>query len=67
MQLIPGNLVRSNKNALLFLSLSQAQLESIERREQTTDSRVKSSKFRRLAKFGQRPCLFHILIIRIKN
>ena len=30
-------------------------------------SRVKSGKFGRSAKFGQRPCLFHILIIGIKN
>ena len=29
--------------------------------------RVKSGKFRRSAKFGQRSCLFHILIIGIKN
>ena len=29
--------------------------------------RVKSGKFGRSAKFGQRPCLFHILIIGIKN
>ena len=29
--------------------------------------RVKSGKFGRLAKFGQRPCLFHILLIGIKN
>ena len=28
--------------------------------------RVKSGKFGRSAKFGQRPCLFHILIIGIK-
>ena len=30
------------------------------------DSRVKSGKFGRSAKFRQRPCLFHILIIGIK-
>ena len=29
--------------------------------------RVKLGKFGRSAKFGQRPCLFHILIIGIKN
>ena len=29
-------------------------------------SRVKSGKLGRSAKFGQRPCLFHILIIVIK-
>ena len=29
--------------------------------------RVKSGKFGRSAKFGQRPCLFHILIIGIKH
>ena len=29
--------------------------------------RVKSGKFGRSAKFGQRPCLFHILMIGIKN
>ena len=29
--------------------------------------RVKSRKFGRSAKFGQRHCLFHILIIRMKN
>ena len=29
--------------------------------------RVKSGKFGRSAKFGQRPCLFHISIIGIKN
>ena len=29
-------------------------------------ARVKSDKFGRSAKFGQRPCLFHILIIVIK-
>ena len=29
-------------------------------------TRVKSGKFGRSAKFGQRPCLFHILIIGIK-
>ena len=29
-------------------------------------SRVKSGKFGQPAKFGQRPCLFHILIIGIK-
>ena len=29
--------------------------------------RVKSGKFGRSAKFGQRPCLFHILTIGIKN
>ena len=29
--------------------------------------RVKSGKFGRSAKFRQRPCLFHILIIVIKN
>ena len=30
-------------------------------------TRVKSNKFGQAAKFGQRPCLFHILIIGIKN
>ena len=29
-------------------------------------SRVKSGKFGQSAKFGERPCLFHILIIGIK-
>ena len=29
-------------------------------------ARVKSGKFGRSAKFGQRPCSFHILIIVIK-
>ena len=30
-------------------------------------ARVQSGKFGRSAKFGQRPCLFHILMIGIKN
>ena len=30
-------------------------------------SRVKSGKFERSAKFRQRPCLFHILIFVIRN
>ena len=32
-----------------------------------SNTRVKSGKFGRSAKFVQRPCLFHILIIGIKN
>ena len=37
------------------------------RRNGIPKGRVKSGKFGRSAKFGQRPCLFHILIIVIKN
>ena len=35
--------------------------------ECTDEIRVKSGKFGWSAKFGQRPCLFHILTIGIKN
>ena len=35
--------------------------------ENSQNIRVKSGEFGRSAKFGQRPCLFHILIIGIKN
>ena len=35
--------------------------------QNSMNCRLKSGKFGRPAKFGQRPCLFHILIIGIKN
>ena len=36
-------------------------------KENSQNNRVKSGEFGRSAKFGQRPCLFHILIIGISK
>ena len=47
----------------VLLSLSPAVLQRI----QIVGKRVKSGKFGRSAKFGQRPCLFRILIIGLRK
>ena len=63
----PLKYIMGNPLRILFILFEKTNQNTCVLAVTLTKGRVKSGKFGRSAKFGQRPCLFHILIIGMKN